>query len=438
MSVPPPPDHRPPRRRPQTDVPEESLTTQLFVGQPRSADPQEDTVHGVPPVAGPQQVSGRPDQHPSSPSDGDEPEATQVLSIEELAQLAAETHDDRLDGPRPDAASSGMDAGSPGVRATRADEEWAKRQVAPSQWPGQMAGSAPTQNAPAQAQHPQNAHTQNAHPQAPQSVPGAPPPPQSAPSVGAEYRESPQGQPGGAAGSGPTYQAGAAPGYSAGYPAGTDGGYGTAAQSRQPVPSGAPLPPPGPPRASGTEKKSGLPGIAIAVIVIVGIIVAAIIGYILYDVFAGSPSGENQAVPVPPPASEASQDPGESAGEGTGGSEAPADDVTAFALPSGNIVCSIDAERARCTIEAHEFEAPEKPADCQMESWGSVVVANDDGAGFSCQEAEAPADPQVLEYGESVQAHGMTCSSSESGVTCVSDATQRGFSLSRAAADFTN
>ena len=87
-------------------------------------------------------------------------------------------------------------------------------------------------------------------------------------------------------------------------------------------------------------------------------------------------------------------------------------------------------------LQSFDYDPPEAPDGCTMEEWGSIVVANNEGAGFSCSPAEFPTDGQVLDYGQTVSAHGMTCESSESGVTCRSDESDSSFSVARASADF--
>ncbi|WP_146000563.1 DUF6636 domain-containing protein [Brevibacterium ihuae] len=362
MSIPPPPDRRPPRRRPAPGAPpEDSLTTQLFVGQAKPTPPTEDT-----------QVLGRDEiERLRRGGDPDAPggESTRVLSLEELEQIAAETHDDRLDGPRAQPAAEAP-------RATAAHSAWAAQQAPANRWPGTAAQAAP-------------------------SGPAVPPPPPVPPAVGGDHRAAGWGA--GPQPAGPQF-----PG-----PAGPGGGAAAGAPSR---------------------KRSGLPGAAIAVIVIAALLVAGIIGYILFDALSGPGDGANEAQPAPPPVAEEPADPST---EPTAAPSTPAD-VRAFAAPSGNITCTIDAERARCVIASFDYEPPERPADCQVENWGGIVVADSEGAGFSCAEAPAPAAAEPLAYGESISAHGMTCTSERDGMSCTSDTTGRGFSLARAGADFTN
>ena len=48
------------------------------------------------------------------------------------------------------------------------------------------------------------------------------------------------------------------------------------------------------------------------------------------------------------------------------------------------------------------------------------------------QPKKAPADTAKLEYGQTKKAHNFTCTSAETGMTCVSDSTGTGFSIARA------
>src|SRR5699024_12271978 len=110
-----------------------------------------------------------------------------------------------------------------------------------------------------------------------------------------------------------------------------------------------------------------------------------------------------------------------------------------FTSPSGNISCTIDSERARCVINDYDYSPPQKPDDCRLDDWGSIVVANDEGPGFSCLEAPEPAGPaRVLGCGDSISAAGMTCTSSDVGVAWKSDESGIGLHVRRASLAFFN
>ncbi|EFG48243.1 hypothetical protein HMPREF0183_0500 [Brevibacterium mcbrellneri ATCC 49030] len=126
---------------------------------------------------------------------------------------------------------------------------------------------------------------------------------------------------------------------------------------------------------------------------------------------------------------------GEKSGDSEEGQDAEAKDVKAFMAPSSNIVCTIDADRARCTIREFDFDPGDAPNECDVDPFGSVVVVEKDGAGFSCVNRGLPTEANVLDYGESISAHGFTCRSGEDGMTCESSEGHK-FRVARAAAEF--
>lgn len=211
---------------------------------------------------------------------------------------------------------------------------------------------------------------------------------------------------------------------------GSGGGWGPGGPVGPPVvPAPAPQGAPGP---SGGRKKERMPAAAIVFVVMAALVVVSIVAYIVVDSMSGD-TEEQTATPAPPPAASS---------EGTGESSAASDTaatVESFASPSGNITCTIETERVRCEIANFDYTpATAKPDDCDIDNWGGVVVANADGAGYSCSEApEAPA-AKTLDYGESITAYGMTCTSAETGMSCASDESGKGFTLSKAKVDFTN
>lgn len=355
-----------------------------------------------------------------------------MLSMDELRAIAQASHIDAIDGPRE------QEAGAAAQRATPQDDAWADRTAPPSVFtpavtPG--AGQAPhgrasqghapyTQTPYAQAPQGHSPHAQAPHGQ---GASGAVPPPPGAappPAVPPPFAAQPAPPAGGAGTPGaPSHPSGPShPGVPS-YPG-------------APVPAGGPGSPGMPPPVNGAAqpqpppKKPGLPVLAIVFVVLSALIVLGIGGWILADALGRDDTASQQAAPPPPVPSTS---------ELVEGSEAPpADpDAVAFVTPSGNIGCTIDDERARCVIREFDYGPPAAPDGCSMEDWGSIVVANHEGAGFSCTPADFPTSGQTLDYGESVSAHGMTCESSESGVACRSDESNASFSIARATADFT-
>ena len=105
----------------------------------------------------------------------------------------------------------------------------------------------------------------------------------------------------------------------------------------------------------------------------------------------------------------------------------------AFALPSGNIACTMSVDGVTCTIASYTY-APPVVAGC-TEVTGHVIVLNADGVAFDCVSGPAPAvagtDVPVLEYGLTTSVGDYTCRSATDGVQCT-DGSGTGFRLARA------
>lgn len=427
MSIPPPPQHPPPRRQPH-EPEDPSLTTQIFLDQARTAAAGRgsDTEGGSEDGAGSR--SGRApvdDAHTQAltpqgiaearrlaAESGTEPggaasreahadqggESTRVLSMDELREIAASSRVEAIDGPR-----EALPRAQPSPRASAQDEARAREQAAP----GVFSTSAPPPQAPTFAVPPP-------------VVPPAPPAvhPHGAPQM------TPQGVP-------PSTPHGASP----------SSPYASPSASAHPAGIGQyPYTGHASSTAAGTghaqRKQRRMPVLAILFVVLSGLIVLGIGGWIVVDMLSRSDDGAQQTAP-PPPATQDSTGEGTLVDEADDESTQPATgDVESFVTPTGNIGCTIDSERARCIVQSFDYDPPDAPDGCTMDDWGSIVVANSDGAGFSCTPADFPSDAQPLDYGQSVSAHGMTCASSETGVSCRSDETGAAFSVARASASF--
>jgi len=134
--------------------------------------------------------------------------------------------------------------------------------------------------------------------------------------------------------------------------------------------------------------------------------------------------------------------PDETAGDPTGSSAsaapsgsatAPSTETTQFAMPSGNIACTMSVDGVTCTIASYTYAQP-VVAGC-TEVTGHVLVLNADGVAFSCVSGPPPAvagdDVPVLDYGGSTTVGDYTCTSATDGVQCV-DESGKGFQLARA------
>lgn len=381
MNLPPRPDHRPQRRRPAEEQPEESLTTQLFIDRPAVGTPSPQGAAS----SGPDASDEATQIFDASALSGgkDEADSTRAMSLDELKDLAKESHVDSIDGPRSEPASSRGERRS--RKEVLAAERAAGTQAAPSTWNAGAAAGAPA------------------------------------------AAEAPTRQ---AAGQGLAQAAFAASAQGASGPGAPGAGNGQqVSPPSQMIPQAYAYPYP--------ERRRGIPGWALAIVLLCAAAILAMIAYMVVDYLGREEPFDVASVAVPEPAT--SEDAGAIGSTDTASEEPVEDaDIESFASPSGNISCTIDAERARCAIADFDFDAGEAPEGCAVD-YGSVVVANNDGAGYSCEESPdgAPAATS-LDYGKTVSAHGMTCTSSEEGMSCASDSTGKGFTLARAAATFEN
>ena len=117
----------------------------------------------------------------------------------------------------------------------------------------------------------------------------------------------------------------------------------------------------------------------------------------------------------------------------TASSTATSTEPVAFALPSGNIACTMSVDGVTCTIASFTY-APPVVAGC-TEKTGHVLVLNADGVAFDCVSGPPPAvagdDVPVLEYGLTTSVGAYTCRSATDGVQCM-DTSGSGFQLARA------
>ena len=139
--------------------------------------------------------------------------------------------------------------------------------------------------------------------------------------------------------------------------------------------------------------------------------------------------------------------------------DASARSTTAFASPSGNIVCGMSSEGGvRCDVAIAQWSLPKKPADCEL-AWGDSVSLFDGRVALAChgdtvlysaavgaaetwwngqpgsQVVTAGERGQLvaLAYGASIRSGGVTCTSQTDGVHCTDAKSGRGFDISRTA-----
>ena len=106
--------------------------------------------------------------------------------------------------------------------------------------------------------------------------------------------------------------------------------------------------------------------------------------------------------------------------------------LESFQAPSKNIGCTIAGENARCDIREHDYTAPPKPADCDLD-WGDAIGVDSSGkAEFVCHgdTAFAP-DSETLAYGTDSKVGPFTCASRSEGITCTNDDSGHGFFIAR-------
>ncbi|RFC63278.1 hypothetical protein DY251_20730 [Mesorhizobium denitrificans] len=105
-----------------------------------------------------------------------------------------------------------------------------------------------------------------------------------------------------------------------------------------------------------------------------------------------------------------------------------------FRSPTGNIHCMIftgSYTGARCDLS--QFKSSYKrPADCDLD-FGYAFEVGAQGKGEPLCAGDTVKDPKavVLDYGHSVSAGGMTCTSAKTGMTCKNRA-GHGFTVARA------
>lgn len=137
----------------------------------------------------------------------------------------------------------------------------------------------------------------------------------------------------------------------------------------------------------------------------------------------GASSASSSAVPP-----ETSPDPSPSAATDTGA-------LRTFVLPSKNIWCQMDATSATCTILSFTYTPPVTPEDCAGTVGNVLRIVAGKLAEPVCVVGSPPAvppDTPTLDYGQASAVGEMTCHSSKNGVTCLHNATGRGFAVARA------
>lgn len=107
-----------------------------------------------------------------------------------------------------------------------------------------------------------------------------------------------------------------------------------------------------------------------------------------------------------------------------------------FNSPSGNIYCAGDEGEngyVSCFImDTTNSKPPQpKPKDCDFD-WGGMFAVERTGRAYMECYSDFPYDPnaRVLQYGQSVNGKGWSCTSQTTGMRCV-NSSGRGFQLSK-------
>lgn len=116
-----------------------------------------------------------------------------------------------------------------------------------------------------------------------------------------------------------------------------------------------------------------------------------------------------------------------------GASPVQAEQSTGFTSPSGNIGCMLEPTFVRCDIQQRDWTPPPRPPTCPtVTGYGQGIEL---GAGrspqFVCAGDTAYSSSAALDYGDSISAGVLNCSSAESGITCRDTQSGHGFSISR-------
>lgn len=119
-----------------------------------------------------------------------------------------------------------------------------------------------------------------------------------------------------------------------------------------------------------------------------------------------------------------------------------ADGITMFHTPSGNIHCALiegdEGGMADCEIiRIERFTLPlKRPASCDLD-WGNrFELSEDQGPAMPCYgDTVRDSASRILDYGDSMKAANITCTSEKSGLTCT-DSSGHGFTLSKSRQSF--
>ena len=108
-----------------------------------------------------------------------------------------------------------------------------------------------------------------------------------------------------------------------------------------------------------------------------------------------------------------------------------AQDLAHFRSPSGNVGCVLDVDYVRCDISERDWSPPVQPADCEFDYGQGLQMGVGEPATFVCAGDTTLGGTDVLGYAQTITRGALSCTSTESALSCrVSDG-GHGFSISR-------
>lgn len=116
---------------------------------------------------------------------------------------------------------------------------------------------------------------------------------------------------------------------------------------------------------------------------------------------------------------------------GEAGADRVVDELTGFTSPSANIGCMIEPSYVRCDIRERDWAPPPRPAGCEFDYGQGISVAAGQRASFVCAGDTALGGGDPLDYGASISAGTVTCTSTPAAMTCTDTQSGHGFTMSR-------
>lgn len=168
---------------------------------------------------------------------------------------------------------------------------------------------------------------------------------------------------------------------------------------------------------------------------LVGILLAAVVGLSIALVVALGDDQAPQAIPAPqpvPPTNRKSEPiPPERDLAKPDSLPDEVEDVS-FTSPSGNITCRVDVDSANCGILEFVFTLPPTPDGCEQ-GWGHSFQVRLQGVGEMICASQPPASfgERVLKYGTGLRFASFECDSSPLAILCENLDTGHGFVVSR-------